>query len=132
MEWTPHFESGRGSRKEKGNRGKQIAQAKENGELKRNEKKTAVVRKLVSFLREQNAPQMDKDGLAQWLFSHPELPSGWDRSRLCSKAGKPIKNAAVVIDGEGLRLTRFFATRRREKAKEKAPVRSLGDSGMTI
>jgi hypothetical protein len=110
FDWTQYFETGRGSRTQRKNkRGKALREAREVEEKGRWEKKTDAIQKLRNFLKEKKAPVMSKNELADWLMA-TELPSTWRKHKLKSTSGKHRSDPAIIIDGEGLKFGRFFAS----------------------
>jgi len=109
FDWTPYFDTGRGSRKERKNkRGKALQEALEEEEKGRWKKKDKAIQKLWDFLKDNKAPVMDKNELADWLLA-ASLPPTWKKDKLKSTNGKYRSNPAIIIDGEGLKFGRFFA-----------------------
>ena len=77
-----------------------------------------------AFLKKNKALDMNPDALVNWLWEHLALPPGWKVAKLRSKTGKPKRNPALVIDGEGLRITRFFEYK---KAKKMSKTKRVED-----
>jgi len=108
MDWTVHLESGKRKRtKRKSKRGMAIEKAREREEKGRWANKNVVIEKLRDFLNSKNAPVMGNDDLADWLMQ-ADLPPGWEKRKLKSKAGKNRFDSAIIIDDEGLKFSRFF------------------------
>ena len=122
FDWTQYFETGRGSRKQrKSKRGKALQEAREVEEKGRWEKKADAIQKLLKFLQEQKAPVMKKNELADWLMA-AELPATWKKDKLKSTNGDYRSNPAIIIDGEGLKFSRYFASFDKKSTKLTPPA----------
>jgi hypothetical protein len=121
MDWTIHLESGKRKRtKRKSKRGMAIEEALERKEKGRWAKKNVVIRKLRDFLVSKRAPAMGNDDLADWLME-AHLPPGWEKEKLKAKSGKNRFDPAIIIDGEGLKFSRFFNSLGIEKPGMQSP-----------
>ncbi len=110
MDWTVHLESGKRNRtKRKSKRGMAIEAAHDREEKDRWANKGIVIKKLRDFLNSKNAPVMGNDSLADWLMK-ADLPRGWEKRKLKARSGKHRSDPAIIIDGEGLKFSRFFDT----------------------
>jgi hypothetical protein len=108
MDWTVHLVSGKRKRtKRKSKRGMAIEAAADREEKGRWANKNIVIRKLRDFLNSKNAPAMGNDDLADWLME-ADLPPGWEKRKLKAKSGKNRFDPAIIIEGEGLKFSRFF------------------------
>ncbi len=114
MDWTIHLESGKRKRtKRKSKRGMAIEAARDREEKGRWANKNIVIEKLRDFLNSKRAPAMGNDDLADWLMRE-DLPPGWEKRKLKAKSGKNRFDPAIIIDGEGLKFSRFFNSLRIE------------------
>ena len=124
MDWTIHLESGKRKRtKRKSKRGMAIEEALEKEEKGRWAKKNVVIRKLRDFLNSKRAPAMGNEDLANWLMM-TRLPPGWEKGKLKAKSGKNRIDPAIIIDGEGLKFSRFFNSLGIEKPGLQEPSQS--------
>ncbi len=122
MAWTPHFDAGKCSRKmPRSKRGKAIEKAREKGAKRLNQEKAPVIRKLKGFLKANNVPKMEPAALADWLVG-AELPPGWKKQKLRTKSGGRRTDPAIIIDGVGLKFSRFFNTRKVGRQRQKGEV----------
>jgi len=109
FDWTQYFETGRGSGETRKNkRGKALQEAREVEEKGRWEKKADVIKKLQKFLKDNHAPVMNKNELADWLMA-AELPLTWRKDKLQSTSGKHRSDPAIIIGDVGLKFSRYFA-----------------------
>jgi hypothetical protein len=118
MAWTPHFDSGKGSREiARSKRGKAVEKARKEGAKRLDLEKAPVIRKLKAFLKAKKAPKMGPAELADWL-AEVELPPGWEKHKLHTPDGSRRKDPAIIIDGVGLKFSRYFDTlKRRQRQK---------------
>lgn len=122
FDWTPFLETGRGSRKEReSRRGKALQEALAEEEKGRWKKKADAIQKLLKFLQEKKAPVMKKNELADWLMA-AELPVTWQKDKLKSTNGDYRSNPAIIIDGEGLKFSRYFASFDKKSPKLTPPA----------
>ena len=122
FDWTPFLKTGRGSRKEReSRRGKALQEALAEEEKGRWKKKADAIQKLLKFLQEKKAPVMKKNELADWLMA-AELPVTWQKDKLKSTNGDYRSNPAIIIDGEGLKFSRYFASFDKKSPKLTPPA----------
>lgn len=141
MDWTDQLQSGRGSVVGR-NKVATTEREKELQEYRSGStpnQKAVAARKLVpilalqEFLNNQKVPTISSpQGLAQFLYDCPSLPSDWDRSKLLTKNGGTRNNPAIIIAGVGLKLNRFFEFIILDKARrKKQPAQKKGDPGIS-
>lgn len=138
MDWTDQLQTGRGSvagrnKVAKTEREKELEEYRAGLTPKQKEvaaRKLAPIKALQEFLNTQKVPTTySPQGLAQFLYDCPSLPSDWDRSKLLTKKGEQRNNPAIIIAGEGLKLNRFFQFITLErKRRKKSPGQEKKES----
>jgi len=131
MDWTPHFDAGKGSRKEpRSKRGKAVKKAREEGAKRLIQEKAPVIRKLKKFLKVNNVPKMEPAALADWL-AEAELPPGWKKQKLRTPSGGRRTDPAIIIDGVGLKFSRYFETQQKARQIHKSKVVMDKNNGLS-
>lgn len=77
------------------------------GEISLARTKAPLIEKMARFLKKKKVSTMDQDELADWLATG-NLPTGWEKHKLHTKKGGRRRDPAIIIDGQGLKFSRFF------------------------
>ena len=119
MKWTPHLDSGKGSRMGALSERALAIQALKMGDPEATKR---ALGKVFDHMEKHKKLDLSQDDLALWLAG--ECPShGWDGSRLLRQDGVPRKNPVVHVDGIDLQLAflRRYINRRTKALPKKSP-----------